>query len=75
MTNQLPKSLTKRLEKFGLRAEPSPNGERYKLVCVRTGLTVGFKGYIWSLDEIEWIVGIYERRETEKRGVESEHRP
>jgi hypothetical protein len=75
MTSQLPRSLTKRLEKFGLRAEPSPNGERYKLVCVRTGLTVGFQGYIWSMDEIEGIVRIYERREKDKIGGEIEHRP
>jgi hypothetical protein len=60
MANQLPKSLIRRLEKFDLRAEPSPKCERYKLVCARTGLTVGFKGYIWSRDEIERIIEMYE---------------
>jgi hypothetical protein len=60
MADSLPKNLVQRLEKFDLRAEKSPSGERYKLVCVRTGLTVGFKGYIWSRGEIERIIEMYE---------------
>jgi hypothetical protein len=80
MANQLPRSLISRLEKFDLRAEPSPNGERYKLVCITTGMTVGIKGYIWSLEEIERIAKMYEGREDvsfmeylqyKKKGVKS----
>jgi hypothetical protein len=74
MANQLPKSLIRRLEKFDLRAEPSLKGERYKLVCVSTGLTVGFKGYIWSRDEIERIIEMYESREVVCDDTEEEDR-
>jgi hypothetical protein len=74
MANQLPRDLIRRLEKFDLRAEPSPKGERYKLLCARTGLTVGFKGYIWSRDEIERIIEMYESREVICDDTEKEDR-
>jgi hypothetical protein len=67
---KFPKSLALCLERFDLRAEPSPNGERYKLVCITTGMKVGFGNYIWSRDEIEKIVEMYESREEACNGEE-----
>ena len=55
----LPRDLLDRLAALGFSVEDGPNG-RFKLVCLRTGLIVGIKGFIWDRGEIERAAEIWE---------------
>jgi hypothetical protein len=75
----LPRDLVERLARQGFVAEPAPpplGNLRYRLRNFKTGQVLGIRGYIWSRQEIERMVEIWEdyerRRESEADGFEQD---
>jgi hypothetical protein len=71
----LPRDLVERLARQGFVAEPAPpplGNLRYRLRHVKTGQVLGIRGYIWSRQEIERMVEIWEDYERRMRESEAD---